>query len=326
MKKDKLRQTGSTVIAAAISLALLPAPEAQAQLSGHNTLGDFGLMSGSQPAPGFYATGFYYRYGTSKVSNRNGERVSFSPEEPGEITVNALAGLLWYVSDVKILGANYGVVAVAQFANAALEASIFGLEQTTGVSLGDLYLQPINLGWHTNHADFTAGVGLFMPSGRYEQDGSDNVGLGMWSFELYAGTTVFFDEEKSWHLATTAFYETHTEKKDSDIEVGDILSLEGGFGKAFFEGAINVGIAYYAQWKITNDNFGIDLEHLAGPFIGKHKVFGVGPEFTVPIATTSKLISLVNVRLLWEFGARTKTQGMTLAVTATFPIPSIPLD
>ncbi len=46
---------------------------------------------------------------------------------------------------------------------------------------------------------------------------------------------------------------------------------------------------------------------------------------TLPIATKSKLFALVNARYLWETGARTHTQGQTLVVTATFPIPSVKL-
>jgi hypothetical protein len=43
------------------------------------------------------------------------------------------------------------------------------------------------------------------------------------------------------------------------------------------------------------------------------------------VATRSKLFALVNARYLWETGARSKTQGGTLVVTATFPIPSLKL-
>ena len=57
----------------------------------------------------------------------------------------------------------------------------------------------------------------------------------------------------------------------------------------------------------------------------KHKVFAFGPDLTLPIATKSKLFALVNVRYLWEAGARVKTQGQTLVATATFPIPSVKL-
>ena len=60
-------------------------------------------------------------------------------------------------------------------------------------------------------------------------------------------------------------------------------------------------------------------------FPNKHKVFGFGPDVTLPIATKSKLYALVNIRYLWETGARVKTQGETLVVTATFPVPSIKL-
>jgi len=51
----------------------------------------------------------------------------------------------------------------------------------------------------------------------------------------------------------------------------------------------------------------------------------LGPDVTVPIASSTWLRALVNARFIWEFGARTKTDGQTLVITATFPIPSIPL-
>ena len=326
MKRNKPRSQLLIVLVTVFVLAILLVPDARAQYNGHNSLGDFGLMSGSQPAPGFYITGFYYRYGANEILNRNGERLTLSPDEPGEITINAIVPLIWYVTDLKIFGANYGVMAVVPFTNSRLQAPIFGLDETTGAALSDIYIQPINLGWHTKQADFTAGFGIFMPSGRYENDASDNVGLGMWSYEFYAGTTLFFDAKKSWNLATTAFYETHSKKKDSDIKVGDILTLEGGLGKSFLEGAINVGVAYYAQWKISNDQFGVVLPPEIEERIGKHKRFGVGPDVTFPIATKKKLIALINARFFWEFGARTTTQGTTFAVTATFPIPSVSLQ
>ena len=56
-------------------------------------------------------------------------------------------------------------------------------------------------------------------------------------------------------------------------------------------------------------------------FPGKHKVFALGPDVTLPEASKSKLFALVNIRYLWEAGARLKTEGQTLVVTATFPVP-----
>lgn len=324
MKKHFLTVTVFAVVAFFVS-----SHQGYAQLNGHNSLGDFGLQSGSQPDPGVYLAPFYFRYDGDRVRDANGDPIVLEPERPADLTVNSGAALLWYVSDFKILGANYGVMAVVPFADIALEVPIFGVEERSGLAIADLYVQPINLGWHLDRADLTAGFGFFAPSGRYELGGDNNIGLGMWTFELYGGTTVFFDEKKSWSLATTAWYETHTKKKDADIRVGDILTLEGGLGKSFLEGAANVGASYYAQWKLSEDDLGVDIPPFIGdllPPIGKHRVFGLGPEVTLPIATKTKLVAQVNVRYFWELGARTKTEGKTFSLTVTFPIPSIPIS
>ena len=110
------------------------------------------------------------------------------------------------------------------------------------------------------------------------------------------------------------------------VKVGQLLTLEGGLGKSFLGGAASVGLAYYAQWKLTEDEFGIAVSLPSGPALGKHKVWGFGPDVTMPIATKSKLISLVNVRYFWETGAQLKTQGQSLVVTATFPVPSVKIQ
>ena len=44
------------------------------------------------------------------------------------------------------------------------------------------------------------------------------------------------------------------------------------------------------------------------------------------LSTATQLFALVNIRYLWETGARMKTQGQTLAITSTFPVPSVRLQ
>jgi hypothetical protein len=304
------------------ALALCATP-AQAQLLGHNTPGDFGLQSGSQAPPGIYLIApLYVRYDADTVRNGLGNK---SPAGT-EVGMNAYVFGATWVSNAKVLGANYSLQAYLPFTNNALEAPILGLDQSTGTGLSDVYLQPINLGWHLKSADFIAGLGLFAPTGRYEPGADDNLGLGMWSFEVFGGTTVFFDEAKSWHVATTAFYETHTEKEGSDVRVGDILTFEGGLGKSFKQGMWNVGLAYYAQFKVNDDDFGLDpsLPPLFQP--AKHQGFGVGPEVSIPIASKRKLYGFLNVRYLWETGVRNNLEGNLLVLTASFPIPSVSLQ
>ena len=319
-------------LGAFVAMGALLATPAQAQFNGSHTLGDFGVQAGTQPAPGFYAAAFYYRYSADTLKDRNGDTIALSPGSSGSLGIDAYAPILWYVSQHKVLGANYGAMAVIPWANGALEAPIFGLDEDTGTRIADMYLRPIDLGWHTKKADVTAGFGFYLPTGNYVDGGSDNTGKGMWTYEPFVGATVYFDEKKTVSLATNAYWEFHGTKKDSDIQVGQILTLEGGLGKSYLGGGLIVGVAYYAQWKVTADSLGKAISipggaTVIGPGLSniKHRVFGLGPDVTLPVATKKKLYALVNVRYFWEMGAQTKTQGQTLTITATFPIPSVKL-
>jgi hypothetical protein len=297
-----------------------------AQLSGHNSRGDYGLQSGSQAPPGWYLVApMYYHYSADEFRDRNGDRL-LAIESGGSVEATAwLAGAIW-VSDYKVLGGNYSFVIFPGVTNNALEFPPLGVDERVSNGLADLYVQPISLGWNTPRADFIAGIGIFAPTGDHEAGGSSNRGLGMWSYELFGGTTVYLDEAKSWHFAATAFYETHGKKDGTNVRVGDLLTVEGGLGKSFMEGAVNVGIAYYAQWKLTDDDFGVNLAPVLGRELGRHRVYGFGPELTLPLATKKTLFGFLNLRYFWESGARTSLQGNTFVATLTFPLPGIPLQ
>ena len=312
----------AVAIGVLVLIALVPEP-AQAQFLGHNFHGDYGLQAATQAPPGFWLAAFYLRYDGDSLRDRNGDEIRIDPEGRGELDTNSYVLGLWWVSKAKILGANYSLAVFPAWTDNVLEAPILGLEQRSDTGFTDLYFQPINLGWHTPRADYTAGLGVYAPTGRYDPESSDNLGLGMWSFELFGGATVYFDQKQSWHFATMAFYETHTKKKDTDIQVGDILTLEGGLGKSFQGGMYSAGLAYYAQWKMTNDDLGLGLP--GDRRLPKHRVYGLGPELTLPIATSKKLIGFVNFRYFWEFGARSTLEGNTFTFTLNFPVPSISL-
>ena len=314
----------------ACGLTLVLATPAQAQLNGSHSLGDFGVQAGSQPAPRFYAALFYLRYDTDTIKDADGNTVRLAPDAPASSDLTAAAPLLWYVSTAKVLGANYGVMAVLPWANASLEAPAFGLTDTIGTSFADILVRPLDLGWHATRADVSAGFQFYAPTGRYELGGSDNIGKGMWTYEPFIGTTLYFDGARTASLATTAFWEFHGKKEGSNVKVGQILSLEGGLGKSFLGGGLIIGAAYYAQWKLTEDELGSFVLPGGGviqpQLVNKHRVFGIGPDVTLPIASRSTLFALVNVRYFWETGARVKTEGQTLVITATFPVPSVKLN
>ncbi len=288
------------------------ADSAFAQYQGHHAKGGWGLQSGSQVPEGFFIGPVYTRFDSETLRNADGDKVN----QQGSLGVNALSLFGWWVSPYKILGANYGIMATVPLLESGIEVADLNLE--TGWGLGDFYVQPINLGWHLKQADIMASFGVYLPLGRYDSDADDNTGMGMWTYEFGAGTTVYFDAAKNWHFAATGYLEFHSGKQDSDVKVGEILTVEGGLGRSFLDGGLLVGVAYYGQWKLGGDTFGRRLlDDLVTP--GKHRVYGIGPDVTLPLVIKQKLIALVTFRYQWETGARTNLEGQNFNMFVTFP-------
>lgn len=299
-----------------VGLCSLPRP-AVAQLNGFNIKGDQGVKSGSQAPPGIYYGAPFYWYGTDTVKDEDGRAFSTT----GELNMFLGGPLVNVVTTKTVLGGNYGFMAVLPFAN--VRAELPRLDNNPAPGISDMYVQPFNLGWHTNRADVLAGYGFFAPTGRYAAGANDNTGLGMWGHEVFAGSTVFFDEKKAWHAATTGAIEFHSGKKDTDARVGTLFTLEGGLGRSFLMGAASTGLSYYAQWKLTEDTL-IGLPALI--LQGKNRVAGLGPEVTIPIATKNTVYGFLTARYQWEMGARTTTQGDALNVLVVLPLKPIKVN
>ena len=128
--------------------------------------------------------------------------------------------------------------------------------------------------------------------------------------EFSVGSTLFLDDEKRWSLSGNFALEFHTDKRGTDINVGDMATVQGGLGKTYYhkvDGPIpmimNLGVDYYAQFKVTGDS-GSDIPPALLGF--KDRVFGLGPEFNV-FLPKPRLTFLV--RYEPEFAARVRSAG-----------------
>jgi hypothetical protein len=277
-----------------------------AQYLGLNLRGDYGIKSGSQPGPGAYINlPLFYQADYDSVRGPEGNPV------PGGFNtrINLLTPAIVVTTNWKVAGARYGFQVVPIVMNQRLDVASSRVERSNSYGWRDTYVQPVNLGWNTKRADFLAGYGFYAPTGGGKRS------LDMWGHELVAGSTVYLDQAKRWHVAGTMFYEIHHQKRSEDIRVGDFLTIEGGAGRSFLKGAANIGAAYLIQWKTTDDSgSGVPLALRGAP---KNKAYGVGPEISVPIFAKGSVVGLIGFRYTFEVGNSVNFQGNNLVASFT---------
>jgi hypothetical protein len=284
-----------------------------AQLKGGHILGAMGLQSGTQtPANtlSVYVPG--YLYDASSLRDANGDKSIANPD----ITMFLTGAGANYVSDFKILGANYGATILVAFASNTIQGNT--IDSKNSLAFTDMYVQPLQLGWHNKRADFVFSYQMYLPTGRFTAGASDNAGLGMFINEFSAGTTLFFNDKKTFHFSALASYEINSKKKDTDIKTGDILSVEGGLGKTFYmlnaektapKSILNAGLIYYFQYKVSNDKIP------AGNFVlepDKDQIGGLGAEVNY---LHIGCMTSAGLRWVSEFGAENRFQGSTFFLT-----------
>ena len=300
-------KSSSKLVVLAICMAAWSNLPLKAQYLGDQLLGLTGLKAGSQPPPGIFVTvPLYYRHSDASIFDAQGDQV-LKNATPA-LNVFMLPSVLW-VTPFKVLGANVGVSYSQWILNGVFNQATVGFQRSTSYAFGDIYVQPLVLGWHTPHADVTAGYAFFAPTG------SGFAGRHMWVDEIDLGTTLYLDSGKKYNASAMMFYDFNQNKNNTNITVGDIVTLTGGIGRSFLKGAANAGVAYGAQWKTTHDK-GPDIPALLP--ITNGRVFGVGPELDMPVFAKGPNVILASFRYLWLPGPKTEFGGQTITATLTF--------
>jgi hypothetical protein len=309
------RRFHGLAVAAAL-VAGLAAP-ARAQMNTQHIKGSFGLKAGSQAPPGeYYIAPLLYFYSTDDVRNKNGDQVPIN----ANIDAALFGAGVSVVTKKTVLGATYGFTVLIAGANNRLQAT--EINANPGAGITDSVVTPLSLGWHKKRADATAYYTLYVPTGRYEDGASNNTGLGMWGQDIGIGATAYLSEDRKFHAATMASFTFQSKKEDSDTKVGNLMTLEGGVGGDFLKGGLTAGLAYYYSFKLTEDHPGKFPLNIA---LAKAKVFALGPDITLTLASKKKgmVYGFVTVRYEWELHAEAQTKGGMWLIQAVFPFKPI---
>jgi hypothetical protein len=297
---------GVTAIGGALLAWFAAASVAAQQRSlSHKVMGSAGLQAGAQGEPGVYAVDQLLFYDARSLLDRHGQSLP--------VGLNARA-----LGNVTGVAATFEIVPLATYVNMAIGAPVSWARVSTQqpeasldrFGLADLYLQPLQLGWHLGPVDLVAGYAVYVPTGQSEGS-TRGVGHGYWTQEPSLGTTVFFDDQRHWSASALFSVDVNGRTRDVDIVRGTTLQAQGGVG-VWIRDFFDVGLAGAALWQITADR-GRDLP---APLRGAgDRVYTLGPEvtFRVPAVRLS-----CTVRYEHEFLAESRSQGQVFFLGVTW--------
>jgi len=315
--------------------------QAQASETGHFAPGVPNIRDFAVPEPGFYGVLYNYFYSTDRLNDRNGDEISSVTINPGpgpgttldldvDVNVYALAPTFIWVSPWKVLGAKYGAYTSLSFGNTSVAAAL-ATQTGSGRSAeesqfaaGDVFVQPLWLGWTKKCWDFALGYGFYAPIGKYDTEtitlpvvgpltveAADNIGLGFWTNQFQGGAAWYPWEDRRMSVATALTYEIHGEKDDFDLTPGQNLTLNWGISQYLplrkdQKLLLEMGPAGYSSWQVSDDS-GSDA---ANPEV-RDEVHAAGVQLGV---THVPWNATFNFRYLYELSAQDRFQGQSFGL------------
>ena len=282
----------------------------QAGHSSHYTNGVEGIKAGSLPPPGLYGRVYAVYYNADTMRDHSGDDLDLKLE----LDVMAVVPRLIWMTPLKILGADYGMDIVLPYQRIDIELGALNYADEQ-VGLGDLYIEPLLLGWNFDRFDLCAAAGVYFPTGHYDVDEAASPGMGFRTYMFTLGGTYYFDEGKTWAASILNRYEINDYRSDPSVRPGDCYHFEWGISNTFAEGW-EAGLVGYCLWQITDDR-GREATAGGNDPEDHERVFAIGPGISYFIGPPV----LWNVSLRWEheLGARDRAEGSLITLTLTKP-------
>lgn len=293
-----MKPSARTVAALCLGITSLAAPVFGQSITGHYPAGAEGIRSGTTPPPGHYTKSYNLFYWADELKGPGGQ--SLDPNFYAFTFATAVRH--FWITDIEILGANYGMdMAVLAIHNDLEFSTPGGVGSRSSTGFGDMLFQPVLLGWHGDQWDIGALYGMWIPTGHFDPKDPSSVGRGFWTHQIGLGGTWYPDKEKSWSFSLANRVEWHTENDDLEIRPGAHYSMEWGAAKRFAN-LWELGAVGTITQKISDDR---------GPGVtydpGIHdRVYSVGAELT-KFFPDAKLFG--SVRWFHEFGAEARAEG-----------------
>lgn len=309
---------------------------AMAQQKGQWVPGQFGLNAGVIPDPGITYANLAMNYSAGQLNDSSGNKISAIT---GTYSFWSDENILYYVPSHKILGGYFMPYISINVANGSLVSDIAGTNLSAnggGGGFADLYVQPINIGWHfAKRVDFNVGYSFTAPTGRYTAGASNNVGSGYWGNNITSGTTLYITKNQGTTANLATDWEIHGQKtvasvpsgQFSKITPGQAFTDEWGLGqilplKKNYSQLAQLGVVGYDQWQVSSNGgtyliAGLPVAASRLPYYSVHGV-GFQANYILPAKDFSLFFKYYD-----EYSAKARVQGRTIVFGGswTFRIP-----
>ena len=291
-----------------LAFLLLLVRSASAQQLGQKLLGGIGIDAGVQAAPGLYLLDRFGHFSSGTVRDRNGNEVPI----PG-LDIDAYANVVGLSWTTRPKNAPYLTFA---FGVPLAKLSVNSADPRISVDrsgFGDVFVQPIKVGWRARMHDVVASYSAYIPTGRFEPRGSGGIGRGHFTHEFSAGGAVYLSKDRLTRASALMSWDINTKKRGIDIKRGNTIHVQGGAGVGIVNG-LTIGVAGFALWQVSDDK-GSDIPPALRGL--RTRAFGLGPEVNVLIP---KLRLRAEARYETEFGVRARVQGNILVVGVGYQV------
>jgi hypothetical protein len=237
--------------------------------------------------------------------------------------------IFFYVPKQKFLGGYFMPYVALNYASGELVADL-SLASTNltagggGSGFADMYVQPLNLGWHLKRADVAVGYAFTAPTGRYTAGASNNVGSGYWGNNITSGTTLYITKNKATTANLATDWEIHGQRQTastpsgqfSEKTPGQAFTDEWGVGQVLplkkdFSRLLQLGLVGYDQLQVSSNGgtvivAGIPLNASAIPYYSVHGI-GFQSNFILPAKDLAAFFKYYD-----EYSAKARPQGRTI--------------
>ena len=268
------------------ALALLAAPACANEGGDQYPNGAENWFAGAAPPPGSYYVNYFGFY-SGKLKDGSGQNANLNGTTPSvDATFDAFRFV--QVTRLKLFGADYAVHTIVPVVYQSVDMN----GSASKTSVGDIFINPMILGWHRPQWHAVASMDILLPTGYYDQnDPRVSVGANYYSFDPLVAFSVM--PKSGWEGSVKLMYNIKTTNPATNYHSGQDFHSDYAFGKQV--GPWFVGGTGYALKQTTNDTVnGQIVPSSAKPWDTGHKgqVVAVGP--SVGFTSSQHITFIVN--------------------------------